>query len=380
MKRKYPLMISIMLGVNGIISAQTLQTVIDNGNTTTSPIRLTGRADLGEIYDATSYGTTQIARSASQGPRFHLSFIRYGSMVYGMGFLNNSNVFAIQPGADNSVSNGIFLDQNGNAGIGTSNTTNRFTVAQNSGANTYLSVQNNTVGTIFGAAGVSFGVAGTSTNHDFTLYTNLTEKMRITTTGNIGIGTATPSEKLSVNGNIGVIDGGSFEILSSNTAVWANNKILTRGYSTQDYSELMVPGHIANTANLRLLANGNVGIGTPSPTEKLSVKGKIRAQEIKVETSGWADFVFAKDYKLPSLQATEQHILANGHLPGIPSAAEVAKDGIELGEMNKKLLQKIEELTLYLIDKEKDIQNLKSMVKDQGNRIDQVINELKKNK
>ncbi|MES2457427.1 MAG: hypothetical protein V4594_17860 [Bacteroidota bacterium] len=100
--------------------------------------------------------------------------------------------------------------------------------------------------------------------------------------------------------------------------------------------------------------SGNVGIGTTTASEKLSVKGKIRAQEIKVETSGWADFVFAKDYQLPSLQQTEKHILVNGHLPGIPSAAEVAKDGIELGEMNKKLLQKIEELTLYLIEMKKE--------------------------
>jgi len=109
---------------------------------------------------------------------------------------------------------------------------------------------------------------------------------------------------------------------------------------------------------MRIANNGNVGIGTLYPDEKLSVKGKIRAQEVKVETANWPDFVFAKDYKLPSLQETEKHILAKGHLPGIPSAAEVAKDGIELGEMNKKLLQKIEELTLYLIEKNKKIEAL----------------------
>jgi hypothetical protein len=98
---------------------------------------------------------------------------------------------------------------------------------------------------------------------------------------------------------------------------------------------------------------GNVGIGTLNPAEKLSVKGKIRAQEIKVESANWADFVFGKNYKLPPLAETEEHIKKNGHLPGIPSAAEVAKNGIELGDMNKKLLQKIEELTLYLIEMKK---------------------------
>lgn len=108
---------------------------------------------------------------------------------------------------------------------------------------------------------------------------------------------------------------------------------------------------------------GNIGIGTLSPAEKLSVKGKIRAQEIKVELAGWADFVFAEDYKLPSLEETEKHIKEKGHLPGIPSAQEVKINGIELGDMNAKLLQKIEELTLYLIEKDKEIKKLIKEVK-----------------
>jgi hypothetical protein len=108
-----------------------------------------------------------------------------------------------------------------------------------------------------------------------------------------------------------------------------------------------------------VINNGNIGVGTATPTEKLSVNGKIRAKEIKVET-GWADFVFAKAYKLPTLQAIESHIKEKGHLPGIPSAAEVEKNGVELGDMNKRLLQKIEELTLYLIEQKKEIDALKA--------------------
>jgi len=99
--------------------------------------------------------------------------------------------------------------------------------------------------------------------------------------------------------------------------------------------------------------SGNLGIGTVYPTEKLSVKGKIRAQEIKVENANWPDFVFAKSYTLPTLKETETHIKEKGHLPGIPSAAEVKANGVDLGDMNAKLLQKIEELTLYIIDLEK---------------------------
>lgn len=74
---------------------------------------------------------------------------------------------------------------------------------------------------------------------------------------------------------------------------------------------------------------------------------------MKVTQSGWPDFVFRQDYLLPSLQQVEKYIIHNGHLPDIPAATEVEKDGLDLGEMNKKLLLKVEELTLYLIQQQK---------------------------
>jgi hypothetical protein len=144
------------------------------------------------------------------------------------------------------------------------------------------------------------------------------------------------------------------------------------GYSTiPDMNMNMVFG-TNGTERIRILNSGNVGIGTAFPAEKLSVKGKIRAQEVKVEMANWADFVFAKDYVLPTLAETEQHIKEKGHLPGIPSAAEVEKNGIELGEMNKKLLQKIEELTLYLIEQNKAIQLQNERVERQQKEINKL--------
>ncbi|QEC79309.1 hypothetical protein [Mucilaginibacter ginsenosidivorax] len=102
--------------------------------------------------------------------------------------------------------------------------------------------------------------------------------------------------------------------------------------------------------------NGNLGLNTltPDPAYRLSVNGKIRAKEIRVET-GWADYVFGNDYQLPSLEILKTYINQNHHLPEIPSEQEVAKNGINLGEMNKLLLKKIEELTLYLIEKDKEV-------------------------
>ncbi|WP_197091648.1 hypothetical protein [Sphingobacterium endophyticum] len=100
---------------------------------------------------------------------------------------------------------------------------------------------------------------------------------------------------------------------------------------------------------------GNVGIGTDNPLERLSVNGKIRAQEIKVETTNWPDYVFHSDYKLLSLEDIEHFINTNGHLPEIPTAGEIESEGVSLGEMNKVLLKKIEELTLLLIENNKEL-------------------------
>ncbi len=112
---------------------------------------------------------------------------------------------------------------------------------------------------------------------------------------------------------------------------------------------------------MRIDATGNIGIATSTPDYKLDVNGTIRAKEIKVAT-GWSDFVFDTDYNLPTLSEVEQYIAQHSHLPEIPSAEEVEENGISVGEMNAKLLQKIEELTLYVIEQNKQIEELKNKV------------------
>jgi hypothetical protein len=118
-----------------------------------------------------------------------------------------------------------------------------------------------------------------------------------------------------------------------------------------------------------ILSAGKIGIGVDAPKNALDVKGTIRATEVKVVSdSEWADFVFKPDYQLKPLAEVEQFITTNGHLPEVPTAKEVEQNGVNLGEMNVKLLQKVEELTLYLIEQKKEIELLKQKLADKSSR------------
>jgi len=108
-------------------------------------------------------------------------------------------------------------------------------------------------------------------------------------------------------------------------------------------------------------SSGNVGIGTTNPSYKLAVNGTIRAKEIMVDT-GWSDFVFEENYRLPPLNEVEHFISKNKHLPGVPTEAEVKESGVTLGNISSKLLQKIEELTLYVIQLNKENDSLKTQL------------------
>lgn len=129
---------------------------------------------------------------------------------------------------------------------------------------------------------------------------------------------------------------------------------------------IMDPGTLYDKSYVDIQGNGlrvstgSVGIGTLTTGDyKLAVEGTIGARKIKVTQQPWADYVFDENYKRLSLAELENYIKANHHLPGIPTETEVRKDGVDLGEMNKKLLEKIEELTLYLIELKKEVEILK---------------------
>jgi hypothetical protein len=159
--------------------------------------------------------------------------------------------------------------------------------------------------------------------------------------------------------------GGTTYYYQSNYAV--NPTIYDGVQNPLPYNELNGPSHSFKTTieeyaittgtyqNRNAYFAANVGIGTTIPDEKLTVKGKIHTQEVRVDMAGplVPDYVFANDYKLKSLQEVEAFIKENKHLPEIPSAQEIEKNGLMLAEMNMNLLKKMEEMTLYMIEQEK---------------------------
>ena len=179
----------------------------------------------------------------------------------------------------------------------------------------------------------------------------------INSKGQIGIGTNDPQFSLDVSGSSQLGD-----FVSGGTNSWI--------FHTPDDGRKTL--HIAPKKdqqewdwNRQLIINGengNVGIGISNPQNRLDVNGTVHAKEVKVDMSGWADFVFHKDYHLPTLDEVEKHINEKGHLPNIPSTKEVTENGLSLGENQKLLLQKIEELTLYSIEQNK-------LIKEQQKRI-----------
>ena len=141
-------------------------------------------------------------------------------------------------------------------------------------------------------------------------------------------------------------------------------------------------GRSGTTVNSAMVIanNKNVGIGVDNPNYKLTVNGTIGARKVKVTQETWADYVFDASYQLPSLQNLRRYITEHKHLPGVPSEKEVKVQGIDLGQMNKILLSKVEELTLYILELEKRNQDMKADFREKMEDLSERISALEQNK
>lgn len=126
--------------------------------------------------------------------------------------------------------------------------------------------------------------------------------------------------------------------------------------------------------------NGNVGIGIANPQAKLAVNGNILAAEVKVKTNiSVPDYVFEPDYELQKLADVEAYVKEYKHLPEIPSASDIKRDGLDLAEMNLLLLKKVEELTLHLIKKERIEEAMQRRLDEQEQIILKIADKLNQN-
>jgi len=197
--------------------------------------------------------------------------------------------------------------------------------------------------------------------------------------GNVGIGTSSPLGVLHVHD--GVSQNTTVYITSkatndSSTLFFGEGTSATLGMFWQYdgyYDEMELWGRSGGTdygPHLLVKRNtGNVAIGgTFASGYKLSVDGKIICEELRVDLStGWPDYVFGKDYKLMSLKELDTFIQTNGHLPNIPDAEEIQESGLEVGEMQRLMMEKIEELSLYIIQQQKEIEELKKQINKNRN-------------
>jgi len=313
------------------------------------------------------------------------------------------------------VDGGISITTNDKVGIGTNNPDATLHITDQGNSSVYSLKLNNRIsfrgdGVVEWGSSSNYGILswdvdraliGAKLGSGLSLYSNGSEKMRISQNGNIGILTSNPNSQFVLSSNFGANISGSTggnAVFGSNLAVVQggvdHNKLITPsshngnyGYSgmRSSWGKLYFYTKYGNTTqgevitdNPRMIIDhyGKVGIGTVSPDAKLTVKGNIHAEEVKVDLSvPGPDYVFKEGYDLKSLAEVKKYIEEKGHLPNIPSAQEMEENGIQLGEMNMKLLEKIEELTLYTLQQEhrlKEMEELQAELKFQKRQIEEL--------
>ena len=341
--------------------------------------------------------------------------------IFGISSGTNHISFGKYQVSGDSFTEQMRLDNSGNLGIGNTAPTHSLTLASaGTGFAAYNTAdqttnyerlvsqyQSNkyTIGSYFGGTGtgraISIGIsttAGSSTLNGRIFTINSSASV---SAGNYDFNTGT-----GVAGSVVTLNTG----LSGSTALEQQNMLAIQGTVTQSssagYTGLLISpfestvgtgnkylidagvntagsGGGTHVSRMLLTSNGNLGIGTKDSTNwslatstyKLNVNGAAIATSVTVKTfPNWPDYVFKKGYTLPSLNEVKTYIDQNHHLPEIPSAQQLAKDGLNLGDMNRLLLKKVEELTLYLIEKDKEIKEADEKLKAQNQRVEKLEN------
>ena len=259
---------------------------------------------------------------------------------------NNEALFRID--ANVNKPNTLRVQRDGKVGIGTANPATQLEVAGN------IRISNGWRGLQLVNDDQRYDlIVGSSTSDNrFGIWddTQSEYRMYINGDGNVGIGTTAPITSLHVRA-------GSSGYSSTNL-----EGLFVENQGVSNSSFVFQTATAGGGKSFVVTNAGNVGIGTLTVTYPLTVNGTIRSKKVIVDT-GWSDFVFEDDYSLMPLQSLAKFIEKNNHLPEMPTAKEVEANGISLGDMDAKLLQKIEELTLYTIEQQKMIDELQKEVK-----------------
>jgi hypothetical protein len=274
----------------------------------------------------------------------------------------------------------IFTTNPGNVGIGTSSPSEKLTINATDPAIRFLNA--GTEKGFLQASGnnVRLGTYSSNTTGNIVFNIKGTDRMTIADDGNIGMGISAPVGKfqiatgyeagLSTHGYLMLgTEGGSNLVLDVNEIMARTNGVAANLNLQNEGGNVYIGDPAAFTSAHRLgvdgnaVITGNMRIGTTvTPSGyKLAIDGKMICTEVLVRlVANWPDYVFNKTYKRAGLDEVEDFIKKNNHLPGIPSAKEIESTGISLGEMQKMQMEKIEELTLYIIDLKKEIEKLKA--------------------
>ena len=290
---------------------------------------------------------------------------------------SNNNISLMWNGG-NGYERFLTVLDNGNTGIGVGNPLSKLevggTLRTSFSSARYLAMHSNSDGNAY------LNYVGGASSSRIGFQINGTSRLSIMNNGYIGIGTTAPVEAFQL-GDRWTFHNGGHKIIGYNYDYNAGDKRITddevaaiRFTDAGDMRFLTSGSGVAGSSigwsyTLVLKNDGRVGIGLENPSDRLTVDGRIRGKEVKVNIVNGPDYVFDPGYQLRTLQATKVYIREHKHLPEIPSANEMEKDGIDLGDMNMRLLKKIEELTLY------QIQLLEQLEQQQGeiNKLKEII-------